>query len=76
MVIPLTHEPVWWDGLVGVVGPLAVVVVVVVIRTHGVGALVVTGWMEGGVEGVVTGEGSCRHQFQDGRRWWRCSHIV
>ena len=51
--------------LVGVVGQWAVAVVVV-------WALVV---MEL-VEGVVTGEESRRRQFQDGRRLWRCNHIV
>ena len=51
--------------LVVVVGQWAVAVVVV-------WALVVMELVGGG----VTGEGSRRRQFQDGRRWWRCSHIV
>ena len=50
--------------LVVVVGQWAVAVVVV-------WAVVVMELVRG-----VTGEGSRRRQFQDGRRLWRCSHIV
>ena len=49
--------------LVGVVGQWAVAVVVV-------WAVVVMELVRG------VGGGSRRRQFQDGRRWWRYSHIV